>query len=215
MPPNAKAVRSGIRQPQRCEWAGTDPLYIAYHDTEWGIPVHDDRKLFEMLILEGFQAGLAWITILRKREAFRRAFDNWDWERIARYGRHDIERLLCDASIVRNRLKIEAAINNARCFMQVRREFGAFDRYLWHFTGNTVLRPEHRAATFKDLPTHSPQSDAMSKDLRKRGFRFVGTVICYSLMQAIGMVDDHLAGCFRAGPPGRTCTRPHTKGTRP
>jgi len=192
------AVAEHAGQPARCEWAGTDPVYVSYHDLEWGIPVHNDRKLFEMLILEGFQAGLAWITILRKRQGFRRAFDNWDWKRIAHYGRQDIERLLNDPSIVRNRLKIEAAVNNARCFMDVRREFGTFDRYIWGFTGHDVVRPKHRVATFKELPTHSLQSDAMSKDLKRRGFRFVGTTICYAFMQAIGMVDDHLAGCFRA-----------------
>ena len=182
----------------RCSWAGDDPLYCAYHDTEWGVPVHDDKRLFEFLILEGFQAGLSWITILRKRENFRKAFHNWDWKIIAGYGTADVRRLLANKGIVRNRLKIEAAINNAAGFMEVRREFGTFDRYIWQFTDYKTIRPRKRARTWEEVPTHSPESDAMSRDLKKRGFRFVGTVICYAHMQATGMVDDHLAGCFRA-----------------
>ena len=182
----------------RCDWAGSDPLYIAYHDTEWGVALHDDRRLFEMLVLEGFQAGLSWITILRKREAFRRAFHRFDWERIARYTRRDVARLLADAAIVRNRLKIESAITNARAFVALRREFGSFDRYVWTFTGGQTLRPKQRAKSFRELPTHSPESDAMSRDLKRRGLRFVGTTICYAYMQATGMVDDHQAGCFKA-----------------
>lgn len=182
----------------RCSWAGDDPLYCAYHDHEWGVPVHDDKRLFEFLILEGFQAGLSWITILRKRENFRKAFDHWEWERIAGYGKADVRRLLADKGIIRNRLKIEAAINNAARFMEVREEFGTFDRYVWQFTGYKTLRPHKRARTWKEVPTHTSQSDAMSRDLKKRGFRFVGTVICYAHMQATGMVDDHMAGCFRA-----------------
>lgn len=182
----------------RCEWAGNDPLYIAYHDDEWGEPLHDDHRLFELLILEGFQAGLSWITILRKREHFRSAFHQWDWQRIARYGDRDIQRLLSDKGTVRNRLKITAAINNARRFIEIRRAFGSFDSYIWQFTGHTTLRARKRVRTFKELPTRSAESDAMSRDLRARGFGFVGTTICYAYMQAIGMVDDHLLGCWKA-----------------
>jgi DNA-3-methyladenine glycosylase I len=188
-----------LRAVHRCHWAGDDQVYIAYHDHEWGVPVHDDRKHFEMLILEGFQAGLSWITILKRREHFRKAFAAWDWKKIARFTKRDVTRLMNDPGIIRNRLKIEAAINNAKRFEEVRREFGSFDRYIWGFTGNRTLIPAHRVKRFKELPTHSPQSDALSKDLKKRGFSFVGTVICYAHMQAIGMVDDHLSGCFKAG----------------
>jgi DNA-3-methyladenine glycosylase I len=184
--------------PKRCDWAGDDPLYCAYHDNEWGVPVHDDRKLFEFLILEGFQAGLSWITILRKRENFRAAFDNWDWDKISRYSKRDVDRLMKNPGIVRNGLKIRAAINNAKRFIEVRKEFGSFDRYIWQFTGGKTLKPERRASCFRDLPTHSPESDALSKDLKKRGFSFVGTTICYAHMQATGMVDDHIAACWKA-----------------
>jgi DNA-3-methyladenine glycosylase I len=181
-----------------CPWAESDPLYRHYHDHEWGIPQHDDQRLFEMLILEGFQAGLSWITILKKRENFRVAFAQWDWRKVSQFTEPDVARLMQDAGIIRNRLKIEAAIKNANAFIAIIDEFGSFDRYIWRFTGNTTLTAKKRASAIKDLPTHTPQSDAMSKDLRKRGFSFVGSVICYSFMQAIGMVDDHLAGCFRA-----------------
>lgn len=177
----------------RCAWAGTDPLYIAYHDTEWGVPLHDDRRLFEMLILEGAQAGLSWITILRKRPAYRKAFDNFDPKKVARYDAREKRRLLADAGIVRNRLKIDAAITNARAFLEIQREFGSFDAYIWQFVGG---RPRvNRPATMKDVPATSPESDAMSRDLKRRGFRFVGSTICYAFMQATGMVNDHLAGC--------------------
>ena len=186
-----------MQKKNRCHWAGNDPVYIAYHDNEWGVPVHDDKKHFEMLILEGFQAGLSWITILKRRSAFTKAFANWDWKKVATFTTRHIERLMQDKGIIRNRLKIGAAVNNARRFEEVRREFGSFDRYIWQFTGNKTVRPVRRAKTFKKLPTHSPLSDALSKDLKKRGFSFVGTVICYAHMQAIGMVDDHLEGCFR------------------
>jgi DNA-3-methyladenine glycosylase I len=182
----------------RCDWAGNDPLYCDYHDNEWGIACHDDKRLFEMLILEGFQAGLSWITILRKRENFRKAFCSWDWTCIARFTKKDIARLMADKGIVRNRLKIAAAVANARAFMRVREEFGTFDCYIWRFTGGKTLRPKQRERRFKDLPTHSPESDAMSKDLKKRGFSFVGTIICYAHMQATGMVDDHIRGCWKA-----------------
>jgi DNA-3-methyladenine glycosylase I len=182
---------------KRCEWAGSDPAYIAYHDHEWGVPVHDDRKHFEMLTLESFQAGLSWLTILKRRKNFSRAFAGWDWKKVAAFSPNDIERLMQDASIIRNRLKITATINNARRFIDVRTEFGSFDRYLWQFTDYKTLRKRRGYRSLKEIPTHSPESDAMSKDLKKRGFSFVGTVICYSLMQAIGMVDDHVEGCFR------------------
>jgi DNA-3-methyladenine glycosylase I len=182
---------------KKCEWAGSDPAYIAYHDHEWGVPVHDDRKHFEMLALESFQAGLSWLTILKRRENFSRAFAGWDWNKVAAFSLDDIERLMRDASIIRNRLKITATINNARRFIDVRTEFGSFDRYLWQFTDYKTLRKRRGYRSLKEIPTHSPESDAMSKDLKKRGFSFVGTVICYSLMQAIGMVDDHVKGCFR------------------
>jgi DNA-3-methyladenine glycosylase I len=183
----------------RCEWAGTDPLMIAYHDKEWGVPCHDDAALFERLILEGFQAGLSWSTILRKREAFIRAFDGFDPEIVAAYGPADEERLLADAGIVRNRLKVAAAISNAQAFLQSQQEFGSFDAYIWRFA------PEPRAErlpSLMDVPATTPESDAMSKDLKKRGFRFVGSTICYAFMQSAGLVDDHVAGCFRAAPPG-------------
>ncbi|MBD3393589.1 MAG: DNA-3-methyladenine glycosylase I [Chitinivibrionales bacterium] len=182
----------------RCDWAGDDPLYCAYHDHEWGVPVHDDTKIFEMLILEGFQAGLSWITILRKRESFREAFSNWDYTAVARYTSRDIRRLMNNKEIVRNRRKIEAAVKNARAFLRVRREFGTFDKYIWQFTGNRTLRAARRAGTFADLPAYSAESKAMSRDLKKRGFSFVGPTICYAHMQATGMVDDHLSGCFCA-----------------
>jgi len=182
---------------RRCSWAGTDPDYIAYHDNEWGVPVHDDRKLFEMLILEGFQAGLSWLTILKRREHFRKAFSNWDWGKIARYDDKDVQRLLSDRGIIRNRLKIRAAITNARAFIEVRREFGTFDKYMWQFTGNKTLRPEKPPRDWESIPCRTRESDTMSKDLKKRGFSFVGSVICYAHMQAVGMVDDHIEGCFK------------------
>jgi DNA-3-methyladenine glycosylase I len=183
----------------RCEWAGTAPLMVAYHDAEWGVPCHDDAALFERLILEGFQAGLSWSTILRKREAFIRAFDGFDPEIVAAYGPADEERLLADAGIVRNRLKVAAAISNAQAFLQSQQEFGSFDAYIWRFA------PEPRAErllSLMDVPATTLESDAMSKDLKKRGFRFVGSTICYAFMQSAGLVDDHVAGCFRAAPPG-------------
>ncbi len=183
---------------KRCDWAGSDPAYLSYHDNEWGVPVHDDCRHFEMLTLEGFQAGLSWLTILKRRENFRKAFASWKWEKVAGFTQQDIDRLMQDASIIRNRLKITATVNNAQRFMEVREEFGSFDRYLWQFTGNKTLRQRPRPRSMQDLPTHSPESDALSRDLKKRGFSFVGTTICYSLMQAIGMVDDHLAGCYKS-----------------
>ncbi len=182
---------------RRCAWADSDPLYVAYHDDEWGVPLHDDRKLFESLILDGFQAGLSWPTILRKRPAFRKAFDRFNAKKIARCTDRDRKRLLADAGIVRNRLKVDAAITNAQAFFDVQKEFGSFDSYIWSFTGGRTPRPKKRVRDFTELPAETDESRAMSKDLKKRGFRFVGPTICYAFMQAIGMVDDHVAGCFR------------------
>jgi DNA-3-methyladenine glycosylase I len=179
----------------RCSWAGTDPLYVRYHDEEWGRPVHDDRRLFEMLILEGAQAGLSWITILRKRPAYRQAFDRFDPKKVARYDARKIRALMADAGIVRNRLKIAGTVRNARAFLAVQREFGSFDAYVWRFVGG---QPKvNRPRTMKDVPPQSPESDALSKDLKKRGFTFVGSTIMYAFMQATGMVNDHLVSCFR------------------
>src|ERR1041385_7811097 len=183
------------RMKKRCAWPGEDALYIAYHDGEWGVPSHDDRHLFEMLNLEGAQAGLSWITILRKRENYRRAFANWDANRIARFGAKDVARLMADAGIVRNRLKISATIDNAKAFLKVRDEFGSFDKYIWQFVGGAPMQNKRRA--MRDVPAFTRESDAMSRDLKKRGFRFVGTTICYAFMQATGMVNDQVATCFR------------------
>ncbi len=183
---------------QRCGWAGTDPLHIRYHDREWGVPVHDDRRLFEMLLLEGAQAGLSWSTILNKRESYRRAFDSFDPVRIARYGAPRIRSLLSDPGIVRNRLKVRAAVSNARAFLRVQKEFGSFDSYIWQFVGGRPVVYARRS--LRSIPARTPQSDAMSKDLKQRGFRFVGPTICYAFMQAVGMVNDHLTVCFRYRP---------------
>ena len=185
-----------VSRKPRCWWCGEDALYCAYHDKEWGVAVHDDRKIFEMLILEGFQAGLSWITILRKRENFRKAFRNFDARKMARFGKTDIARLMQDAGIIRNRLKIEGAITNARCFLEVQKEFGSFDRYIWGFTGNKTLR-NPKGMTRKTMKPASPESDALSKDLKRRGFKFVGPTVCHAHMQATGMVDDHVVGCFK------------------
>ena len=183
---------------QRCAWAGSDPLYMAYHDEEWGVPLHDDRRLFEMLILEGAQAGLSWITILRKRAAYRKAFDNFDPQKVARYRQARIERLLANEGIVRNRLKVEGAVRNAKAFLDVQREFGTFDAYIWRFVGGHPIQNSRR--TMKDVPPTTPESDAMSRDLKKRGFTFVGSTICYAFMQATGLVNDHVVDCFRYPP---------------
>ena len=169
---------------------------MRYHDEEWGVPLHDDRALFELLSLDGFQAGLSWRTILHKRDAFRRAFDNFDPERVARYAEGDVRRLLADSSIVRNRLKIAATIGNAQHLLEVQREFGSFDIYIWRFSEGRVLHAP-RGVTFETMPSFTPESDAMSRDLRERGFRFVGTTICYAFMQSIGMANDHINGCWR------------------
>lgn len=179
----------------RCEWADANHAeYITYHDTEWGVPVHDDRVLFEFLILEGAQAGLSWLTILKKRENYRKAFDGFDVQKIARYNDKKIAALLADAGIVRNRLKVAAAVQNAKAFLAVQQEFGSFDAYIWGFVGGSPVK--NSWASLKDIPAKTAQSDAMSKDLVKRGFKFVGSTICYAFMQAVGMVDDHTVECF-------------------
>jgi DNA-3-methyladenine glycosylase I len=183
-----------LSTPNRCSWART-PLSIAYHDAEWGVPVHDDRTLFELLTLEGAQAGLSWETILAKREGYRSAFAGFEPATVARFTPARIERLLRDPAIVRNRLKVESTVQNARAFLSVQREFGSFDAYVWRFVDG---RPKvNRWRTLKELPAKTAESDAMSKDLKRRGFRFVGSTICYAFMQAVGMVDDHLVDCFR------------------
>ena len=181
--------------PTRCPWAGADPLYLRYHDQEWGVPLHNDRRLFEFLVLEGAQAGLSWITILRKRSAYRAAFARFDPRAVAAFGARDVRRLLADAGIVRNRMKIDAAIANARAVLAVQEEHGSLDRYLWSFVdGRPVV---NRWKSMADVPAETDASRAMSKDLRRRGFRFVGPTICYAFMQAVGMVNDHVTGCFR------------------
>ena len=188
---------------KRCGWGAGDPLYEAYHDEEWGLPQYDDRVLFEFLILEGAQAGLSWITILRKRDRYRKVFSNFDPVKVARYKPDKIERLLQDPGIIRNRLKVEGAVKNAKAFLQVRREFGSFSAYIWGFVGG---RPQqNRLQSLAEMPAESDISRAMSKDLKKRGFTFVGPTICYAYMQATGMVNDHLTSCFRHGQvrPGR------------
>jgi DNA-3-methyladenine glycosylase I len=178
----------------RCGWARTD-IEIAYHDQEWGVPLHDDQKLFEFLVLEGAQAGLSWVTILKKREAYRKAFDQFEISKVARYRTARVEKLLANAGIVRNRLKVEAAVVNARCTLAAQEEFGSLDAYLWQFVDG---RPVVNAwKSMKEIPATSPQSDAMSKDMRRRGFKFVGSTICYAMMQAVGMVNDHPVDCFR------------------
>jgi DNA-3-methyladenine glycosylase I len=178
---------------KRCDWA-ISALLIEYHDRVWGVPVHDDRMLFEFLILEGAQAGLSWETILKKRENYRRAFDNFEASKIAKYDRGKIRELMADAGIVRNRLKIEATISNAHAFLAVQKEFGSFDRYIWRFSG----KPKTNSPTSQRAPARTAESDAMSKDLQKHGFRFVGSTICYAFMQAVGMVNDHAPDCFRS-----------------
>jgi DNA-3-methyladenine glycosylase I len=188
----------------RCPWAASEPN-ITYHDEEWGVPVHDDRKLFEFLILEGAQAGLSWTTILKKRENYRRAFDGFRPEKIARYGSRGVKRLMNDAGIVRNRLKIAATIQNAKAFLAVQKEFGSFDAYLWSFVGGKPKQNDWRS--MKQVPARTAESDAMSRDLLRRGFKFVGSTICYALMQAVGMVNDHLLNCPRHAKVGNKTTR--------
>jgi DNA-3-methyladenine glycosylase I len=179
----------------RCGWCGSDPLYVDYHDNEWGIPVHDDRKLFEMLILEGAQAGLSWITILRKRDNYRKAFDDFDVKKIAKYDAKKVRQLLGNEGIVRNKLKISATVGNAIAFLAVQKEFGSFDKYIWQFVDGKPKKNSWRS--LKEIPPKTSESDLMSKDLKKRGFTFVGSTICYAYMQAVGMVNDHTSECFR------------------
>jgi DNA-3-methyladenine glycosylase I len=180
---------------RRCPWAGADPLYHRYHDEEWGVPVHDDRVLFEFLILEGAQAGLSWITILRKRDAYRRAFARFDARKVAAFGAAEIRALLADAGIVRNRLKIAATVDNARAFLAVQKEYGSFDRFAWSFVSGAPI--QNRRRTLGEVPAQTPEAEAFSRALKQRGFRFVGPTIMYAFMQAVGMVNDHLVDCFR------------------
>ncbi|MBM43323.1 MAG: DNA-3-methyladenine glycosylase I [Acidobacteria bacterium] len=190
-----------MKAPTRCAWASDDPLYQAYHDEEWGVPLHDDQRFFEFLLLEGAQAGLAWITILRKREGYRRAFASFDPAKVARFDRSHQTRLMQDESIIRNRLKIGAAVDNARAFLDVQAEHGSFDHYIWQFVNRRTKQNQWTDLT--QVPTETVQSQAMSKDLKQRGFRFVGPTICYAFMQATGMVNDHVASCFRHLPLAR------------
>jgi DNA-3-methyladenine glycosylase I len=184
-----------VEEPRRCEWAGTDPLMLDYHDQEWGAPSHDDRFLYEMLTLEGAQAGLSWITILRKREGYRHAFAGFDAARVARFDRRRVERLLADPRIVRNRLKVESAVNNAARVRELEQELGSFDAYLWSFVDGVPLQGRRRR--LGDLPAETPLSRDLSRDMKRRGFRFVGPTVCYAFMQAVGLVNDHVKGCFR------------------
>ncbi|MCH2192549.1 DNA-3-methyladenine glycosylase I [Kordia sp.] len=180
---------------RRCAWCGDDPLYVAYHDEEWGVPVYDDDKLFEFLILETFQAGLSWITILRKRENFRKAFDGFDYKKIANYGEDKYESLLQDAGIIRNKLKVKAAISNAQMFLKAQEEFGSFSKYIWQFTDGKPI--QNAFVREEDVPATSEISDKISKDLKKRSFKFVGSTVMYAYMQAVGIVNDHIVSCFR------------------
>lgn len=183
---------------QRCHWVNNDQIYIDYHDHEWGVPLHDDDKLFEFLLLEGFQAGLSWITILKKRDNFRKVFDNFKALKIVKYDEQKVSALMQDSGIIRNRLKIKGAITNARLFLEIQQEFGSFDKYIWQFTEGQIV--VNQWIDFSEVPASTPISDAMSKDLNKRGFKFVGTTICYAFMQATGMVNDHLVNCVSYKP---------------
>ena len=178
-----------------CEWPADDELMVKYHDKEWGVPLHDDRKLFEFIVLDSAQAGLSWKTILYRREGYRKAFDNFDPKKIAKYTKKDVKRMLNDKGIIRNRLKIESTITNAQKFLEIQKKFGSFDKYIWQFVAHKPIRNKLRS--LKEIPANSKESDSMSKDLKKRGFRFVGSTICYAFMQASGMVNDHIAQCFR------------------
>ena len=180
---------------KRCDWTGNDDLMNEYHDKEWGVPVHDDKKHFEFLILDAFQAGLSWKTILYRREGFRKAFADFDVEKVARFTEKKLEKLMQDTGIIRNRLKIWGSVQNAKSFIQIQKEFDSFDKYIWQFTGNKTI--QNKFKTMKEMPATSKESDAMSKDMKKRGFTFVGSTICYAYMQAAGMVNDHLTTCFR------------------
>ncbi len=180
---------------KRCEWCGTDPLYVKYHDKEWGVPVHDDNKHFEMIILDGAQAGLSWLTVLRKRENYRKAFDKFNPKKVAKYDEKKIAELLENPGIIRNKLKVKSAVTNAQAFLKVQKEFGSFDKYIWQFVNYKTI--VNKWKSLKELPATSKESDAMSKELKKRGFKFVGSTICYAYMQAAGMVNDHIKSCFR------------------
>jgi DNA-3-methyladenine glycosylase I len=190
--------KASSKEQVRCAWAGDDETYVAYHDSEWGVPVYDDQRLFEFLVLEGAQAGLSWITILRKRDAYRKAFANFDPEKVARFNEKKVEALMQDAGIVRNRLKIESAVKNAKAFLKLQEELGSFSAYQWAFVGGKPLQNRH--ASMQQIPARTPISDAFSKDLKKRGFNFVGSTIMYAHMQAVGMVNDHIDACFRQAP---------------
>jgi|TARA_B100002051_G_scaffold271909_1_gene307545 DNA-3-methyladenine glycosylase I len=181
--------------PRRCDWCGTEPIYVEYHDSEWGVPNFDDASLFEFLLLEGAQAGLSWITVLKKREGYRQAFDGFDAEKIARYGQDDVNRLLQNSGIIRNRLKVESAVTNACAFLDIKERYSSFSDYVWQFVGG--LPRQNRFRSLKQVPAMTSVSDAMSKQLKKDGFRFVGSIICYAFMQATGMVNDHLVDCHR------------------
>ena len=200
MPPQSLLNQTVPKAVTRCGWARED-IYIDYHDREWGVPLHDDRCLFEFLVLDGAQAGLSWLTILKKRDEYRRAFDHFDANKIARYTPRKIEQLMANPGIVRNRLKINSAVRNAKAFLAVQKEFGTFDRYIWGFVGGKTIH--NRWSSLKGIPAHTPQSDAMSRDLVERGFNFVGSTICYAFMQAAGMVNDHIVDCFRHREVGR------------
>lgn len=188
------SIKAG-HEKHRCKWAGTDPVYVEYHDNEWGVPLHNDCKLFELFILEGMQAGLSWITILKKRQNFRQAFDDFDAKKIAEYNYDKIIQLLSNKNIIRNRLKIEAAVQNAKAFLRIQKEFGSFDSYLWRFVNNKPVRNAWKV--HEDIPAKTKASIEMSKELNKKGFKFAGPTICYSFMQAVGMVNDHTTNCFR------------------
>jgi len=180
---------------KRCDWCGAEPIYVDYHDKEWGVPVHDDRLHFEMIILDGAQAGLSWITILKRRDGYRKAFDNFDVNKVSRYTDKKIEKLLLDPGIIRNRLKVNSAVKNAKTFLKIQKEFGSFDEYIWQFVNKKTI--QNKWKQMSDLPAKTAESDAMSKDLKKRGFSFVGSTICYAYMQAAGMVNDHVVYCHR------------------
>jgi DNA-3-methyladenine glycosylase I len=184
-----------MKQKNRCKWCGENDLYQQYHDEEWGLPSYDDQHLFEMLILEGAQAGLNWITILKKREGYRKAFDNFDAKKIARYSQKKIDKLLLNPEIVRNKLKVNSAVSNAKLYIEIQKEYGCFSDYIWQFTGGKPIKNKWKSIS--EIPVTTVESDAMSKDLKKRGFKFTGSTICYAYMQAVGMVNDHEIGCFR------------------
>ncbi|VAX37336.1 DNA-3-methyladenine glycosylase [hydrothermal vent metagenome] len=184
-----------MAEKKRCDWCGTDSLYQEYHDKEWGVPVHDDQKLFEFILLEGAQAGLCWLTILKRREGYRKAFANFDVEKVARFSKKKIEKILLDPGVIRNKLKVNSAVKNAKAFIKIQEEFGSFDNYSWQFVDG--CRIENNWKTMKKIPVTTPESDAFSKDLKQRGFSFVGPTIMYAHMQAVGMVNDHLVSCYR------------------